>query len=155
MAVVRTARSLEPIDRDGVLLPAEFPDPSVYLTVIGVRSTPTGPAGARWDDPAVEAAARVAAALTQHHRMLGLTTLDVSRYRPNGSTASQLYLETEQGTRVKWGRPDPDYPGEVPNEDKIERLRNYFAEHGSLDSPAGPYDIDVTHWQEISIRPRR
>jgi hypothetical protein len=147
---------MEPIDRDAVLLPAaEFANPELYLSVIGVRSTPTGPAGTRWDDPAVEAAARVATAITPHHRTLGLSTLDVSRYRATGSTASQLYLLTEQGTRVKWGRTDPDYPGEVPNEDKIERLRKYVADHGSLDSPAGPYEIDVSHWQEISIRPRR
>ncbi|MBI3461658.1 MAG: hypothetical protein HY000_01155 [Planctomycetes bacterium] len=156
VAVVRTARSLEPVDREGVLLPAAgFPNPEVYLTVSGVRSTPTGPAGTRWDDSAVGAAARVAEAVTPHHRTLGLTTLDVSRYRPNAAAASQIYLLTEQGTRVKWGRPDPDYPGEVSTEDKLDRLRQYVADHGSLDSPAGPYDIDVTHWQEVSIRPRQ
>ena len=156
VAVVRTARSLEPVDRTGVLLPAaDFPNPQLYLTVIGVRSTPTGPAGTQWQDAAVQAAARVAESLTPHHRTLGLSTIDVSRYRSSPAAASEIYLQTEQGTRVKWGRPDPDYPREVPTEDKIDRLRNYIADHGSLDSPAGPYDMNVAHWQEVSIRPRR
>jgi hypothetical protein len=153
VAVVRTGRSLEAVDRDCVLLPAaELPEPQLYLTVTGVRSTPTGPAGASWDDPALHAAVATAEALSPHHRTLGLSTIDVSAYR--GDQGS-VYLLTEQGTRVKWGRPpNVDYPGEIPVQDKLDRLLKYVTENESLDKPAGPYEIDITHWQEISIRQR-
>ena len=156
VAVVRTTRSLEAVDRDGVLLPAaELPDPQLYLTVTGVRSTPTGPAGTQWDDPALHAAVATADALSPHHRTLGLSTIDVSGYRGNSGNPGSVYLLTEQGTRVKWGRPPTvDYPGEIPVQDKIDRLLKYVTENESLDKPSGPYEIDITHWQEISIRPR-
>jgi cell division septal protein FtsQ len=156
IAVVQSVRSLEAVDRDGVTLPAsELPDTSLYLTVIGVRSTPTGPAGTKWEDPSLAAAVAVVSAIAPHHRTLGLTTIDVSGYRANGTAQSAIYLLTDRGTRVKWGRPpNVDYPGEVPVQDKIDRLSKYATENGSLDCPAGPYDVDVTHWQEFTVRPR-
>jgi hypothetical protein len=156
VAVVRTIRSLEAVDRDGVLLPAaELPDPQLYLTVTGVRSTPTGPAGTQWDDPALHAAVATADAISPHHRTLSLSTIDVSGYRGNSGNQGSIYLLTEQGTRVKWGRPPTvDYPGEIPIQDKIDRLLKYVTENESLDKPSGPYEIDITHWQEVSVRPR-
>lgn len=156
VALVRTLHSFEPVDRNGVLLPADsLANLQLYLTISGVRSTPTGPAGTKWEDAAVLAGAATAHAVAAHHRNLGLTTIDVSYYRPTTRDSAQIYLLSEQGTRVKWGRsPDSGYPGEVPVLDKIDRLLRYAAEHGSLDLPAGPYEIDVTHWQEISRRPR-
>jgi hypothetical protein len=156
VAVVRATRSLEAVDRDGVLLPAaELPDPQIYLTVTGVRSTPTGPAGTQWDDAALLSAVATADALSPHHRTLGLSTIDVSGFRGGSANQGTIYLLTEQGTRVKWGRPpNVDYPGEVPVQDKIDRLLKYVTENESLDKPSGPYEIDVTHWQEVSIRPR-
>ncbi len=157
VAVVRSARSLEAVDRDGVLLAAaELSAPQLYLAVTGVRSTATGPVGTQWSDPALLAAVATADAISPHHRTLGLSTIDVSGYR-GGSGANQgsVYLLTEQGTRVKWGRPPKvDYPGEIPVKDKIDRLLKYVTDNDSLDKPSGPYDIDITHWQEISIRPR-
>lgn len=156
VAVVHTARSLEAVDRDGVLLPAgELPDPQLYLTVTGVRSTPTGPVGTQWDDPSLHAAVATADALSPHHRALGLTTIDASGFGSNSGSQGSIHLLTEQGTRIKWGHPpDVDYPGEVPVQDKIDRLLKYVTDNGSLDKPSGPYEIDITHWQEVTVRPR-
>ena len=157
VAAVHTTRSFETVDRDGVLLPKTGrPDPQLYLTISGVRSTPTGPAGTKWDDSALAAGIAVADALSPQHRALGVTTIDVSRFRPGNANPGSIFLLTEHGTRVKWGRPpNTNYPGEVPLQDKIDRLAKYTTDHGSLDQPAGPYDMDITHWQqEISLRPR-
>jgi hypothetical protein len=156
IAAVHTTRSVEIVDRDGVLLPNDtLPDPQSYVTITGVRSTPTGPAGTKWDDGALLAGIVVADALSDQHRELGITTIDVNGFRPNNASPGSIFLLTEHGTRVKWGRPpNANYPGEVPLRDKIDRLEKYVADHGSLDSPAGPYDMDITHWQEISLRPR-
>jgi hypothetical protein len=156
IATVHTTRSVETVDRDGVLLPGGMlSDPQLYPTITGVRSTPGGPAGTKWDDGALAAGIAVAIAISPQHRTLGVTTIDVSSYRPGNSNPGSISLLTEHGTRVKWGRPpNVDYPGEVPLADKIDRLTKYATDHGSLDQPAGPYDIDITHWQEISLRPR-
>jgi hypothetical protein len=156
IAAVHTTRSLETVDRDAVLLPNEgLPDPQSYLTITGVRSTPSGPAGTKWDDAALAAGIAVADALSAQHSTLGITTIDVNSFRPGNANPGAIFLLTEHGTRVKWGRPpDAKYPGEIPLQDKIDRLEKYVSDHGSLDAPAGPYDIDITHWQEISLRPR-
>lgn len=156
VAAVHTTRSLESVDRDGVLLPAaRLPDSESLLTITGIRSTPTGPAGTRWDDPTLAAGISVATALTPAFRTLGITTVDVGSYRPTASNPGSIFLLTEQGTRIKWGKPPTaNYPGEVPTQDKIDRLTKYASENGSLDKPTGPYEIDITHWQEISLRPR-
>jgi hypothetical protein len=156
VAAVHTTRSLEAVDRDGVLLPdLGAPGSQIYLTITGIRSTPTGPAGTEWDDAALAAGISVADALSPHHRNLGITTIDVSGFRPGNTNPGSIFLITEAGTRVKWGRPpNLKYPAEVPVQDKIDRLSKYASDNGSLDEPEGPYDIDITHWQEISLRPR-
>jgi hypothetical protein len=156
VAVVHTTRLLKAVDREGVLLPHTLdPDTQVYLTITGIRSTPSGPAGTKWDDAALAAGISVADALSPHHRHLGIGTIDVSSFRPGNSNPGSIFLLTEHGTRVKWGRPpSTNYPGEVPAQDKIDRLNKYASEHSSLDAPAGPYEMDITHWQEITLRPR-
>jgi cell division septal protein FtsQ len=156
VAVVQTAQSLHPIDCDGVLLPADdLADPAIYVAISGVGSTPTGPAGAKWQDPVVLAAALTADALAGYHLKLGIAAIDVSEYRPAATRPGHIALLTEAGTRVKWGRPpDDDFPGEVSTQDKLARLFKYLQDHGSLDKPAGPNDIDITHLEEITVRPR-
>jgi hypothetical protein len=156
IAAVHTTRSLETVDRDGVLLPiTRPPDPPAYPTIIGIHSTPSGPAGTRWDDPSLTAGISVAETLAPHSHALGVATVDVGSFRPANTNPGSIYLLTERGTRIKWGRPpSANYPGEVPVQDKIDRLSKYASEHGSLDDPSGPYEMDITHWQEISLRPR-
>jgi hypothetical protein len=156
VAVVQTAHSLHPIDRDAVLLPAEdLTDPAIYVTISGVRSTPTSPAGTKWQDPVVQAAAITADTLAGYHLKLSISAIDVSEYRPAATRPGAIMLLTEAGTRVKWGRPpDDDFPGEVSTQTKLTRLFKYLQDHGSLDKPAGPNDIDITHLEEISVRPR-
>jgi hypothetical protein len=157
VAVVRTASAFEPVDREGVLLPRQgFANAELYATITGVRSTPTGPAGTRWDDAAVLAGALTAEALAPHHRTLGVQAVDVSNYRPTPGSSGFIYLLTQQGTRVHWGHPPgADYPGEVSTADKIERLVKYVSENRSLDLPDGPYDIDVTHLDKPTRQPHR
>ena len=156
IAIVHGSHSTDAVDRDGVLLPTgDLVDPRIYLKIIGVRSTPTGPAGTAWEDAALLAAVDTADALSPHHRGLGITTVDVGSIRTADNKQGSIYLLTEQGTRVKWGRaPSANYPGEVPVQDKIDRLEKYVAENGALDKPSGPYEIDISHWREVSIRSR-
>ena len=156
VAVVRTATALEPIDREGVLLPRRgFANADLYLTINGVRSTPSGPPGTQWNDPAIVAGAVTADALAPQHRTLGIEAIDVSNYRATPNASGIVYLLTEQGTRVRWGHlPGSDYPGEVSTQDKIDRLVKYVADNHSLDLPDGPYDIDVTHLDGPTRQPR-
>src|SRR5262249_40387228 len=62
VAMVEVYGGLLPIDIDGVLLPTEDFSPQeaqTYPRICGVRSSPLGPLGTRWDDPSVEAAAHL------------------------------------------------------------------------------------------------
>ena len=72
------------------------------------------------------------------------------RSAPSGT----FYLLSRGGTRVVWGRPpDTDHPGEIPASEKIARLQDYVRRFGSLEAPAGPYELDIRHWKALSRRP--
>jgi hypothetical protein len=156
VARVQSAAGLQLVDRTGVRLPIDqVTDAERYLTVTGVHSTPQGPAGTGWGDVRVEAAAALADVLATKRQRLGIIAIDASRYRGVKPPTGPLYLLTESGTRVTWGRPPHiDYPGEVSVDTKLARLMAYVDKNGSLDAPAGPYDIDVTHWGEPTRRRR-
>jgi hypothetical protein len=155
VALVRTAAGLQPIDANGVLLPlASFAEPESYLVVEGVAGEPSGPAGTKWAEPAVQAAAAVAAAICPHHQRLGLLCLDMTRFEPTLTGSSRIYLLTLRGNLVRWGRPpNTDHPAEVPAADKLERLLQYAARYGSLDYPPARHEIDLTPLTEIVVRP--
>ena len=51
--------------------------------------------------------------------------------------------------------PGKHYPGELTGEQKLGRVQKYLAEFASFERPAGPYEIDIRHWEEISRRPLR
>lgn len=184
VAMVQTPGHLLPVDAQGTLLPAEdFTDQeaSELPLIRGVHTSPLCQVGERWDDPLVVGAAKIAEVLRPHWVQLDLQALegvfwslaaapdaadgsdeasfDASPEQPQGAGADAsngtFYLLSRGGTRVVWGRPpDTDHPGEIPASDKIARLQKYVADHGSLDAPNGPYELDIRHWKNLSRRPR-
>mgnify|MGYP000014694493 CR=1 FL=1 len=159
VAVVIVKSGLYPVDGQGVLLPPQDFDPAAVERLIpirGVITTPFGPEGTRWDDPAVIAAADLARYLGSRWRDLQLAAIHVARPASAKSApeAIPLELETTSGSRILWGRkPNSDYPGELSEAQKLGRLEKYLAEFGGFDRPHGPYEIDIRHWEEITRRP--
>jgi hypothetical protein len=134
------------VDHRGVLLPATARSdrlPVLYHRV----PPPAGPAGTPWGDPAVEAAAETAALLQAHQDRLRLEDFELG----DGG----LVLSTPGGSTVLWGRPPGrEQSGEAAATEKLRRLTDYCAAHGSLDSPAGRYEHDVRPRDRATQRPR-
>lgn len=163
VAMVEVRMGVYPVDAEGVLLPpADFSvrDTRRYCLIRNCRTTPQGPAGTPWGDPAVAGAARIAAALmasteqaSSYWRQLRLTSIEVPQETPAGATLDDLVfrLTTLRGSRILWGRaPGTRHPGELSTEQKLGRLEKYLAR---LDDGSGPYEIDIRHWREITYQP--
>ena len=156
VAVVQCKQRLLPVDRDGVVLPAdEITASTLYPRVILRRCGRPPSAGLRWESAAVQAAARVAAFLAPHIARFQIVLIDATQYRGDDPPTGPLLLETRGGTRIIWGRPPgTGYPGELAAEQKLQRLLDYAEQFGSLEAPSGPYEIDVTRWTGMSRRLR-
>jgi hypothetical protein len=70
------------------------------------------------------------------------------RLRPEASQSQneggQFQLVTRTGKVIPWGNPPGDEsPAEPSSVDKIARLKEYFAEHGSLDDSGTELNLDL------------
>jgi hypothetical protein len=109
-----------------------------------------------WDDPRVVGGARLAAQLAdvwQKLRLVEILASAQSAARENG----QLYtfeIVTAGGTRIIWGATpgQESSAGDSPFDEKRQRLLDYAAQHGKLESIDGPAVLDVR--SEIVVTPR-
>lgn len=159
VALVSTKSGFYPIDAESVLLPPnDFSAQSTdrYPVVKNVQSSPSGPAGVRWGDPVVLAAARLADTLTTDWPDLQLTAIVAPKPSEGDIDPAEMLFElsAKGGSKILWGRaPGSGHPGELTAVQKIGRMHKYLQEFGGFDQPRGPYEIDIRHWQEISRRP--
>jgi hypothetical protein len=106
-------------------------------------------AGTRWGDDRVFGGAEVAATLLEVWGKLGLSRI-IAEKPPDGGLRDTpvFYLLTGKGTRIRWGRGPTDLaPGEIPPKEKVARLEEYMAEHGSLESQPGGVGLDLSRGQ--------
>ena len=148
VCMVALRDDLLPVDADGVLLPYGNDDfsgveRSRYPRVVGIATAPAGTVGECWGDTRVVGGAEIAAALADVWEPLGLLQIEPSA--PLATAEEPTYtLLTHGGTRVFWGRaPGTHTPGELPASEKIARLLEYKQQHGSLEDPRGPRELDV------------
>jgi hypothetical protein len=132
-----------PVDADSIVLPSEdFSQEQAarYPRIDEIHTTPVGPVGTPWGDVAVTGAAQIAAVLADEWERLTLARIVPAGRKPARAGFEYEYaLYTRAGTRIDWGRsPGTDSPGETPPADKLARLREYFNEHGSLDTSGTP-----------------
>jgi hypothetical protein len=143
---------LLPVDVHGVLLPpGDFSAEQArdYLRVSLPNATPAGPVGTPWGDPRVVGAARVAAALQEHWKSLGLYRVTVQPTEPPRTNPDEtvFVLTTRRGAQVLWGvAPQVDNVTDVKKAlSKVERLVAYVEQHGPLDGLNAGAQIDLTH----------
>jgi hypothetical protein len=159
VAMVQMKPGSYPVDVRGVLLPPQDFSPAdarAYPQIVGVVSTPQGPAGSGWGDPIVVEAARLAAELAPYWKRLQLAAIICPRVATHDESldAGVYMLTTSGGSEIIWGHgPDSDHPGELTISQKIERLETYTAQFGGLDQPQRRYRIDIRHWRNISRTP--
>jgi len=149
--------TLTPIDMDGVRLPeADFTEleRSYLPRIVGTTRRPL--AGEPWDDPSILGAARLAAGLADIWQQLRLVQI-MPAAEPRSRKDERFYsyeILTSGGTHIVWGAaPSEELPtGESTFAAKRQRLVDYAAEHGLLDSIDGPAQLDVRH--DLIVVPR-
>lgn len=128
------------VDAQGVLLPRQAPTQNLPVLVTAV-TPPKDPAGVRWSDIRVCAAAQVVALLQPHLSPLGLNhaTVDVAE--------GEILFRTPK-FRLLWGRPPGlEKPDEAPAARKLERLRSLTTLEGQ--------QWDLRPLQSLPPRPLR
>lgn len=151
--MVQVSEGLLPIDAEGVQLSTRDFSPLEAgryprLTEIELATGP--PAGTRWSDPRVIAAARLAAVVSDAWEELGLHHLALAG-EPQASSGNlfEFDLFTKEGTRVRWGAaPTAEASEQKTAREKLARLKRYHADRGSLEGPRGPQEIDLTEKTE-------
>lgn len=157
--MVQVTEGLLPVDSTGVqLLTADFSplEASRYPRLVEIGSATPPPAGTQWSDTRVRAAARLAAVLVEAWRELGLHHIALAP-ETAALPANQFEFElfTKGGTRVSWGAaPEDKDDDRAAAADKLARLRNYAAEHGSLDGSRGPQNLDIRAPHGVQVTPR-
>lgn len=157
--MVHVAGGLLPVDAEGIqLLTADFSplEASRYPRLVDIGPSTPPPAGTRWTDARVVAAAALAAALIDAWDELGLHHLALST-EPATTAAGQVEFDlfTKGGTRVAWGVAPNSKPEDQPVvTDKLARLRHYHAEHNTLEGSRGPQNLDLRTPHGIQVSPR-
>jgi hypothetical protein len=159
VCMVEFAGELLPVDAEGTLLPQEDFSPvekAKYPRLVGVDRGPMRGAGTRWGDGRVAGGAEIAAELLPLWEKLKLQAIvpRLSSDIGSGETvpagiaqrSGDCYFDifSRGGMRIIWGR-SPASPaiGELAARQKVEKLERFFAEHGSLDYPQGPRELDL------------
>lgn len=156
VCMVQVADGLFPIDIEGVLLPTADFSPHEAARYPRLSNAPLSvepPAGSVWREQRVFAAAQLAGALSEVWEELNLEQFE-SLAEP-GASALDFQLLTKKGTRIFWGpAPAEDEASQALAKAKVARLKQYFAERGTLEGPHGPQDLDLRHGAEIHAQPR-
>ena len=126
-----------------------------YLPRIsGVTGRPL--VGDRWDDPRVVGGAKLAAQLADVWQKLRLVEIIATlQSSPHDEKPVYRYeIVTTGGTRIVWGMTPGEESslGESPFVQKRQRLLDYAAQHGKLESIDGPAVLDVR--SELVVTPR-
>lgn len=131
VAMVGVQGGLLAIDAEGVVLPsADFTAEAAatYPRIAGIESSPQGPEGSAWGDPAVEEAAALAVAIGPEWQSLGLVEC-----RPVGKgTLRRWELVGPESRRIVFGSaPGREVAGEPGAAAKVARLRALAADAAS------------------------
>ncbi len=144
------ADGLYPVDAKGIFLPPDDFSPieaARYPRLVGTNSIPVGPPGTRWGDTAVQEGARVAAVLVDDWRRFDIERIEPAVDVRRNSDILRFDLITNNGTRIRWGSAPQDGPaGEAVTQEKLRQLDRYADEHGSLDVPDPPREINLQPW---------
>ena len=139
-AMVGVAGELLAVDAEGTVLPsADFTAESAaaYPRLSGIESSPQGPEGARWGDPAVEEGAALLHLVGPEWRTLGLVEC---RPVPNGAGGRFWELVASGGRVILFGpAPGREAEGEASAAAKIARLRALPAD--TLGAAGEPVDL--------------
>jgi hypothetical protein len=109
-----------------------------------------------WDDPRVIGAARLAAQLADVWQQLRLVEIfaDAANSTHDDKPLYTFEIVTTGNTRIIWGATpgQESSAGESPFNQKRQRLLDYAAQHGKLESIDGPAVLDIR--SDVVVTPR-
>lgn len=159
VCMVKLGDQLLPVDAEAVLLPPDDFSPverAKYPRLEGVDRGPMGGVGRHWGDSRVAGGAEIAAALLPIWEKFNLQSIvphlppqtETNAGQPLGtvSRAEVYYFDiiSVSGMRILWGlSPASDITGEPTPLEKVKKLERFYAEHGSLNYPQAPREIDL------------
>ena len=144
------ADGLYPVDANGIFLPPDDFSPieaARYPRLVGANSIPMGPPGTRWGDATVDEGARVGAVLVDDWRRFDIDRIEPRVAARRNSEHLVFDLVTTNGTRIHWGfTPQEGAAGATVTREKLRQLERYATEHGSLNVPDPPREINLQPW---------
>lgn len=164
VACLKIDGKLIPVDREAVLLPQDdlamselrrFPviQLDVQQEMIAASLRP----GTPFHDPSLQKACQLAESLQPHLEEFDFEQIRVQRMAQANEQGVQepiFEILSASGSLIVWGRaPGTLHPGELKPDQKIGRLKVYHERFKGFDKPDGPYEIDITHWTDITRKP--
>lgn len=165
IAFIEVGTQLLPIDSEGVLLPSEdfsVADATRLPHIRNIVSAPPSTPGTPWNDALVMESLKVVLAINprnvvqDHWDRLGLEAVTA----PRVTLAEELLphrltfeLQSRGGSHIVWGHPPGGDDLEPTVAQKIGRLDQYLRQYGSFEKPLGPCQIDIRHFEAISLHP--
>ncbi len=128
VAMVKVEGGVLPIDGEGVVLPSDgftSEDAAMYPKIVGIASSPQGPAGSPWGDEAVDEAAAIAMLVQPERQSLGPVQM---RFDATEGQRRWMLVRPEvdgkEGGQIRFGgAPGKERAGEPPAAAKVARLR--------------------------------
>jgi hypothetical protein len=166
VCMVEISGGLMPVDAQATVLPRDDFSPveaAKYPRLAGVDRGPAGPVGSRWGDVRVAGGAEIAGHLLPLWEKLDLQyivpaadgqagggdTAQAGQVSRSGQYSYVIFTRQKShtgGVRILWGRaPVTNQSGELTAAQKIKKLEQFFAEHGAIDYPQGPAELDLRH----------
>ncbi|MCA9042127.1 MAG: hypothetical protein KDA65_17375 [Planctomycetaceae bacterium] len=162
VAVVELEGRLHPIDADAVILPREDFSPATLERFPILQPSKVPPPlyeGIVWDDDVIKKGAVLANQLKPYWKQFDFVAIRaLPKTEAHSLSENQDYdpafeILSASGSVIIWGRsPNSTHPGELAFDEKIRRLIAYQERFQGFAQPNGPYEIDITHWTDISRR---
>lgn len=145
VCMVEVPGGLFPVDAEGVLLPtADFTPEAAqrYPRLTGIQTVTEGPVGTRWQDAAVQGAAKIAAILADDWELVELVRIAPLAEAPLDERGNPVFvLYTRHGAQVIWGSTATSGQSEPTPEDKAARLKNLAGALKSRNGSSPPIDL--------------
>lgn len=144
-AVVRSNGRDRLVSWDAIPMPMDFPIGATgAVTILGAGLLPLDEKSMLnrpWPGTDVQAALSLLRIVQQEEFRAHVAAIDVSGLSGKGG----IVLITREETRVIWGAPPGVFrPGEVPDDVKLERLRDVYRKYGRIDAGGEVFEVNST-----------
>ncbi|MGI9014261.1 MAG: hypothetical protein ACR2GY_08425 [Phycisphaerales bacterium] len=143
--MIRDAEGSHLVTQAGALLPLHYPNDARLNrqpVIVGAHFSRPWRAGEHWEGGDVQAALALLGLLEGHVWTKQIVEIDISEFMQTES----LWLTTDRGARILWGRAPGDERGrEVPPARKVKSLQLLYDDFGRIDRNLRELDLALDH----------